>query len=515
MRRRRVYAELALSAELRMTQELGRVPEGGAGRIESDVMKPPTLVTMIVTSLLLADATAKAEDWPRFRGPNGSGVAETAGLPAEIGPARNVVWKTSLLPGHSSPVLVGDRIFLTAAEGDRLFTLCLRRTDGGELWRREAPRPRREELDRRNGPASATPVADSRQIVVFFGDYGLLAYDHDGKERWRAPLGPFNNVYGMGSSPILVDGLVVIVCDQSRDSFAAAFDAETGRERWRAARPEALSGHSTPIVHPGPDGKTRILAAGSLRLDAYDAGTGAVRWWASGLPSEMKSGPVLAADAVYVVGYGSSLNEPGRQPTLPPYAEWRGARDADKDGRVTEAEADEITRQYFAFIDLDKDGRVSEQEWKTNQAVMRAENGLLAFRLGGEGDAGRSGLLWTYRRSVPQLPTPVLYRGVLYMINDGGILTTLDPATGTVLKQGRLRDAVDQYYASPVAGDGKVYFVSRTGFVSVLRAGGEQELLTSGDFEEEVTATPALADGRIYVRTRSALYCFGASATRP
>jgi outer membrane protein assembly factor BamB len=141
--------------------------------------------------------------------------------------------------------------------------------------------------------------------------------------------------------------------------------------------------------------------------------------------------------------------------------------------------------------------------------MMGAENGLLAFRLGGNGDPGHGRLVWKYQRSVPQLPTPLLYRGVLYMINDGGILTTLDPITGAVLKQGRLRNASDQYYASPVAGDGKVYFVSRTGIVSVLRSGGEQQTLYTADLEDEVTATPALADGRIYLRTRDALYCFG------
>ena len=467
-------------------------------------------IPVVLISVCLAATDVAAGDWPRFRGPNGSGVAETPGLPSEIGPAKNVVWKTALPPGHSSPVLLGDRIFLTASDGERLLTLCLRRSDGRELWRREAPRPRREALDRRNGPASASPAADDKQVVVFFGDYGLIAYDRDGKERWRTPLGPFDNVYGMGGSPILVDGMVFVVCDQSRGSFAAGFDAETGRERWRTARPQAFSGHSTPIVHPGDP--TEILAPGSLRLDAYDARTGVIRWWASKLPSEMKSGAVLSEDTVYVVGYSSPLNEPGSNPQLPPYPEWVASRDADKDGRVAKAEADEITQQYYDFIDLDKDGSVSEGEWKSNQAMMAAENGLLAFRLRGQGDVSRSGLVWKYQRAVPQLPTPVLYRDVLYMINDGGILTTLDPRTGAVLKQGRLRDAVDQYFASPVAGDGKVYFVSHTGIVSVLRAGAAQEPLFSGDFDDEVTATPALADGRIYLRTRSSLYCFGAPA---
>jgi outer membrane protein assembly factor BamB len=403
----------------------------------------------------------------------------------------------------------GERIYLTAGVGDQLLTLCLNRADGRELWRREAPRPRREAIDRRNGPASPSPAADARQVVVFFGDYGLVSYDHEGQERWRRPLGPFDNVYGMGGSPILVDDLVVIVCDQSRDSFAAAFDAATGAERWRTPRPDALSGHSTPVVHSAKDGHAEIIAPGSLRLDAYDARTGQVVWWAGGLPSEMKSGAVLGDGAVFVVGYGSPLNEPGRHPVLPAFAEWRAAHDADKDGKVSKPEADETTKEYWDFIDLDKDGVVSEAEWKTNLVMMAAENGLLAFRLDGKGDVGRSGLLWKYRRSVPQLPTPLLYRDVLYMINDGGILTTLEPKTGAVLKQGRLRAAVDQYYASPVGGDGKVYFVSRTGIVSVLRAGGEQEVLFSSDLEDEVTATPAIADGRIYLRTRGTLYCFG------
>jgi len=227
----------------------------------------------------------------------------------------------------------------------------------------------------------------------------------------------------------------------------------------------------------------------------------------------MKSGAVLDGNAVYVVGYGSPLNEPGQHPKLPPYAEWLAAQDGDKDGRVTKAEADAMSREYFDFIDLDHDGVVSEAEWKMTLAMMAAENGLLAFRSDLAGDVSQGGFLWKHRRSVPQLPTPVLYRGVLYMINDGGILTTLDPASGTVLKQGRLRNAVDSYFASPVAGDGKVYFVSRSGIASVLEAGPEQVLVSVADLAEEVAATPALGDGRLYLRSKAALYCF--AGTQP
>jgi outer membrane protein assembly factor BamB len=466
-------------------------------------------VVLAVALAAVAASGLSAADWPRFRGPNGAGVADGPALPTSLDPA-GAVWKIAVPRGYSSPILSGDRLYLTAIENDELLVLCLSRADGRELWRRKAPRPRVEKVDRRNTPASPSAAVDDARVVVFFTDFGLVAYDHAGQELWRTPLGPFDNVYGMGASPVLAGGLVLLSCDQSRGSFVAAFDAKSGRERWRTPRPEALSGHATPVVLSRPGSADQVIVPGSFRLDAYDLQTGKTLWYANGLPSEMKSGAVLGDGAVYVVGYSSPLNEPGQHPKLPSYADWRAAQDQDKDGRVTKAEADPTSKDYFDFIDLDHDGNVSESEWRMNEAMMAAENGLLAFKSDGTGDVTRSGLLWAYRRSIPQLPTPVLYRGVLYMINDGGILTTLDPATGKALKQGRLREAVDQYFASPVAGDGKVYFVSKSGIASVLKAGPEQEPLSVSDFAEEVAATPALGDGRLYLRTRGSLYCFAA-----
>ncbi len=473
-------------------------------------MRRRTAVLTLALATLVASALGAA-DWSRFRGPNGAGVADGPALPASLDPG-GAVWKVAVPHGYSSPILSGDRLYLTAFEGDDLLVLCLSRADGRELWRHKAPRPRVEKVDKRNTPASPSAAVDPDRVVVFFADFGLVAYDHAGRELWRTPLGPFDNVYGMGASPILAGGLVLLSCDQSRGSFVAAFDAKTGRERWRTPRPEALSGHATPVVLSRAGAPDQLIVPGSFRLDAYDMKTGAVVWYANGLPSEMKSGAVLGDGAVYVVGYSSPLNEPGQHPKLPSYADWRAAQDQDKDGRVTKAEADPTSKDYFDFIDLDHDGSVSESEWRMNEAMMAAENGLLAFKSDGKGDVTRSGLLWSYRRSIPQLPTPVLYRGVLYMINDGGILTTLDPATGKALKQGRLREAVDQYFASPVAGDGKVYFVSKSGIASVLKAGPEQEPLSVADLAEEVAATPALGDGRLYLRTRSSLYCFAGAA---
>ena len=192
---------------------------------------------MLCLSVVLLLASAEDNGWSRFRGPNGTGVADAAGLPAEISATKSVVWKTVLPPGYSSPAVSGDRVFVTAHEGDTLLTIALDRATGKEAWRRPSPRDRHEKLDQRNGPASPTPVTDGKNVYVFFGDYGLISYDFAGRELWRTPLGPFNNIYGMGGSPVLVEDKVVLVCDQNRGSFAAAFRQSDGREVWRTPRP--------------------------------------------------------------------------------------------------------------------------------------------------------------------------------------------------------------------------------------------------------------------------------------
>src|SRR5579871_5065242 len=228
-------------------------------------MKTFVALTVLATS-------APASDWPRFRGPNGSGVNETSGLPAEFGPQQNVIWRTPLPPGHSSPILVGDHIFLTAYEGDKLLTFSLDRTTGKIQWRREAPRDRVVKVDARNSPASPSPVSDGKNVYVFFNDYGLVSYGVDGNERWRLPLGPFNNVYGIGVSPVLVDDKVVLAIDQSTGSYIAAYGQNDGKLKWKKTRPEALSGASTPGVMR-LHGKSVIVAPASFRMDVYSADT--------------------------------------------------------------------------------------------------------------------------------------------------------------------------------------------------------------------------------------------------
>ena len=468
------------------------------------------MIHLLVLALTFAFA-ASDTDWSRFRGPNGSGVSATKGLPTEFGPDTNVIWKVDLPQGYSSPIIHGDRIFLTAQRDESLLTLAVDRASGKILWERAAPRDRKEKLDKRNRPAAASAAVGADTVTVFFGDYGLLTYDHAGKELWKQPLGPFNNVYGMGASPILVGDKVILVCDQSTNSYIAAWDRKTGKELWRTARKEAKSGHSTPILWTPPGGKTQLIVPGSFLLSAYDPDSGERLWWVGGLSFEMKSTPVIKGDVVYANGFGSPENNPGSKIEVMTTEE-AFKHDNDSDGKLSRDEAPtQHAKNYFSFMDLDGDKMWSRDDWDYYKAAMESDNGILAIQMGGSGDMTARSVKWTYHRGIPQLPSPLIYENVLYMVNDGGgIVTMLNPDTGELLTQGRLPGQSDTFYASPVAGDGKVYIPSEKGQVFVLPPGPKLAPLAVNDMGDGIYATPALVDGRIYLRTLNTLYCFGA-----
>ena len=186
-----------------------------------------------ILTLLVFTCVANASDWTRFRGPNGTGVAEEGPLPVVFGPGSNMIWETTLPSGKSSPILTDRRIFLTAHHGDKLLTIALDRSTGQEIWRRAAPARRVERMHRLNDEAAPTPVTDGTNVYAFFGGYGLVAYSPDGAELWTLPMGPFTNFHGMGSSPILVDGKLVQVCDQDLDAFVIAVDPADGKILWK------------------------------------------------------------------------------------------------------------------------------------------------------------------------------------------------------------------------------------------------------------------------------------------
>ena len=466
---------------------------------------------MFLELVLAASALLSDTDWSRFRGPNGSGISETKGLPTEFGPDKNVVWKVDLPQGYSSPVIYDNRIFLTALRDQSLVTMAVDRSNGKVLWERTAPRVRTEKLDHRNRPAAASATTDGKYVTVFFGDYGLVTYDVDGKELWKQPLGPFNNVYGMGASPLIVGDKLIIACDQSTNSFIAAYDKRTGKELWKTPRTEAKSGHATPIVWTPSGGKPQIILPGSFLLTAYDPDNGKRIWWVGGLSFEIKSTPVIKDGVVYINGFGSPENNPGQKIDVMTTDEAFAKADLDKDGKI--ARADSPTphaRDNQQWMDFDKDGFWSREEWDYYKAAMESTNGMLAITLGGSGDMTAKSVRWTYHRGIPQLPSPLIYENVLYMVNDGGgIVTMLEPEKGSLLLQGRLPGPSDTFYASPVAGDGKVFIASEKGKVFVLPPGAKLEPLAVNDLGDNIYATPALMDGRIYLRTLNTLYCFG------
>jgi outer membrane protein assembly factor BamB len=466
-----------------------------------------------------------ADEWAQFRGPNGTGVSATTNLPVEFGPEKNVVWKTALPPGHSSPVLTRDRIFVTAHTPTtskdkfsyKLFVIALDRKTGKQLWQREIPRANKARLENVNGPASPSPVTDGANVYAFFQDFGLIAFTADGTEKWRMPLGPFNMFYGFGASPILVDDKLILPVDQDLGAYLLAVDKNSGRMKWKIERPDIISGYSTPTLYQPRNGPKQIIVPESFQLSSYSVADGKRLWWVRGLACEMKSVASYDNESLYINGWGFPLNQPGKQIATVPFDEGLKRYDKNNDALIAKEEIsgdDQMSKVLsplygFDAFDLDRDGRLNTKDWDVFRAMMASENGLLSIRLGGSGDMTQSAIRWKYQRPVPQVPSTLLYQGALFMVNDSGILISFDPATGNVIKQGRLKGAIDKYFASPVGADGKVWLISQDGTVSVVEAKGEWEVLSVNALGDEVFATPAIADGKLYIRTQSMLYCFG------
>jgi len=485
-------------------------------------MRKLLLLLAVYLFAFLSPSNVRAQNWDQFRGPNGTGVSATTSLPSEFGPKKNVVWRTELPPGHSSPVLTRDRVFVTAHSKDqnhKLFVIALERKSGKILWQREVQKAREGRLQNVNGPASPSPVTDGTNVYAFFQEFGLVSFDGAGKQRWSLPLGPFNMFYGFGASPILVDDKVILPVDQDYpSSYLIAVDKNSGKVRWKVDRPVVISGYSTPIIYEPRQGPKQIIVPESFQLSAYSVADGKRVWWVRGLACEMKSIASHDSEYLYINGWGFPQNQPGQQVATISWEEALPKYDKDSDRQIAKTELptgqgrppmERLLTAAFEAFDMNRDEKLNDKDWEVFRSMMAAENGLLAIRMGGEGDQTASAIRWRYQKPVPQVPSTLLYKGVLYMINDSGILISFDPATGNVIKQGRLHGAIDKYFASPVAADDKVYLIGQGGQVSVLKAMGEWEVLGVNEMDDEVYATPAIADGRIYLRTRSALYAFG------
>ncbi|MGH9673015.1 MAG: PQQ-binding-like beta-propeller repeat protein, partial [Bryobacteraceae bacterium] len=221
--------------------------------------------------LLLAAAACFAEDWPRYRGPNGSGLSTERGLPSEISKDRNVQWKVKTPRGHSSPIVVRGRVYLTGYEGDERALLSYDAATGALVWRKSTTKARTELPNPLNGPTTPTPATDGRAIFVFFPEVGLLAFDFDGKELWRTPLGPFGAVQGMAVSPVYAEGRVILFVDTPEHAYLAAYDARTGRQAWKVERPIGFMGsYATPSLYERKGGPAQVVVSGAVELTGYE-----------------------------------------------------------------------------------------------------------------------------------------------------------------------------------------------------------------------------------------------------
>jgi outer membrane protein assembly factor BamB len=484
---------------------------------------------------LIANGQQGKVNWSQFRGPNGQGVAQADCIPVHFSPDSNVLWKTAIGAGQSSPVIWNDRIFLTAHESasdNELVTLCIDRELGKILWRRAIQAETKVGFHPLNGPASATPAADEKHVYVYFGTYGLLCYDHVGDEVWQRKIDTPKSKYGTATSPILHEDKVILVLDgDGGSSRLLAVHRDTGQTVWEQPRSLFRAGWSTPMIWRHGEVE-ELVVLGSKRLTSYDPSTGEEIWWAGGFSDETVGIPVtgeglLFAGAAALGGRGDDK--------LDAAGTWKITVEEFDRNHDNQIQRDEMTKG-FAFIqrpelpkdnpgyglpvqdmdillgifDHDKNRIISEAEWMQTMSGFAAISrpNLMAIRSGATKDARPSHVAWEIQRGIPEAPSLLHCRGKLYLLRDGGLLTCLEASTGKQLFRERI-GAPDQYIASPIAGGDKVVVASVPGIVTVIQVDDKLKILARNNFGEKVFATPAVAENKIYLRTTGHLYALG------
>lgn len=478
------------------------------GRLKWEMFMVRVAVLLGLIVMLTGDVCAGS--WPQFRGPNASAVADDAKLPAQIGPTQNLLWKTPLPPGHSSPVVHGNRVCVTAAREQTMLVIALDAGSGKVLWQAEAPGKAAHFVHKIGSHAQPTPATDGAVVVSLFGSSGLWCHDAaTGKVLWHLPLGPFKNDFGAGGSPFIVGDRVILNQDHDTDSFLTVLDKRTGKTIWKADRSEFPRSYATPVIWEVA-GKKQIVVPGTLRVIAYDFDTGKEVWVVKGIARIINMSPTVGPDGILYVPAWAPGGDDTDRIQVAPFDEMLSKHDANKNSTL---EVDEVPagpiKERFTQVDRDKDGHITRIEFESMRAVFHdARNILIAIKPGGTGDITSTHVLWGFKKFLPYVPSPVLYRGHIYMVKNGGIITCLDARTGQVTKSER-GPASGNYFSSPVAGDGKIYMVGERGDVSVLSAEPQWQVLGRSRLEEDCYSTPALADGRIFIRTNKHLWCFG------
>lgn len=482
----------------------------------------PFVIVLVFCLTGLTSVLFAQENWGQFRGPNGGVSLTAADLPVSFGPDHNMLWKTPLGNGHSSPIIWGDRIFVTSETNNELETCCLDRRTGKVLWRRSAWYEFIERVHKVNSPATPTPVTDGERVYVYLGSSGLISYDFDGNEVWSRVMRTPANMYGTATSLIMAGGYLIHQNDNAQQSYLEAIDPATGKTVWRTDRKDFKASWSTPMAWVN-QGVEEVVLYGVWWLKGYDLRDGSERWSFPGLTDEPIVTPAHGNGLVYITSYNMKTNP--EVIGLPDWKDLVAAYDTDGDGELSlpEAKANKsILSRYDAdgegdhplwgfhrFLDADRSGTVNETEWGKMIAYINSfeqVNALLAIKPA-HGENGETTVAWKYEKGVPEAPSMLLYNDRIYMVKNGGMITCLNAVTGECIYQERL-GAGGPYYASPVAADGKIFTASRRGDVTVFRAGDRFSVLGRNQLGERIMATPALVGDTVYIRTEDHLFAF-------
>lgn len=414
----------------------------------------PRLLFFSLTATASLVITAGAQEWTRFRGPNGTGISVTQGVPA-VWTAKEFAWRVPIAgESHSQPVIWGDRMFLLTATdfGQERALVCVRKTDGQPLWTKSYPLPMPRLGNKNTGYANTSPVVDAERVVACFvsnDHFWVRAFDHAGRELWSRDLGTFVAQHGHGASPMIYGGHVIVTNDQDGVSSVVALDLKTGAVAWNSPRgagrnANIATAYCTPITHTRADGSVELLLTSqSHGVSSLDPQTGALNWEAPVFTKRMVASAVVAGDLVI-----GSCGQGGG-----------------------------------------------------------AGNYLAAIKLGGSGDVSKTHVAYQLTKATPYVPTPLYLDGRLYLISDAGIATALDAATGRELWTARLRA---EFFSSPVLIGGKIYCASTKGEMIVLATGDTFQELGRSPLGEGTHSTPCVDGGRLYVKTFTHLVCIAA-----
>jgi len=464
-------------------------------------------------------------NWAQFRGSGGLGISnETEQLPVEFNQTKNMLWSCEINKGNSSPCVWGDRIFLTGFENKTLETYCIDRKSGNNVWKKTIPVEKLRRIHPINSHATSTPATDGERVYIYFGLYGLLCYDFEGNEVWKRPMKTTDIMYGPSASPILAKDYLIFINDSRSESYLEAINPKTGETVWKTDREKSFVGSWSSPMYWKNSAVDEVVIYGIWWMTAYDLKDGSVRWSVPGLTDEPCITPVTGEGMVFTTSYNMKTNP--EVIGLPKFDELLAEYDKDGDDELTleevksnksilsrydaDGEGDHPLWGFFRFLDVDKSGKITETEWPKIVNWLndfKQENALMAIKPSPNTDEEPK-VVWKHNYGVPECPSPLYYKERIYMVKNGGIISCLVAKTGELKYQDKLQ-AGGPYYSSPVVGDGKIYVASRRGTITVFEPGDDLNILAHNDLKERIMATPAIMDGKIYVRTDNHLFAFG------